>query len=133
MTLIKKEYLLVFHDLQRVLSELREEFGIRNNTFRELAATPGNLQIRLFLIQIESMCTMPVSELEGVHHSRIQLNFLADCRFAPFGIPLSLGDVFGVVVDYYGVIYEELGSLVHFQVESILFSNRHHEEPFEKN
>jgi hypothetical protein len=40
MTLINKEYLLVFHDLQRVLSELREEFGIRNNTFRELAATP---------------------------------------------------------------------------------------------
>jgi hypothetical protein len=114
MTLINKKYLLIFHDLQRVLSELREEFGIRNKTFRELAATPGNLQIRLFLVQIESVCAVPVSELEGVQHTSIQLNFLADCRFAPFGVPLSLGDVFGVVVDYYSVIYEELCSLVHF-------------------
>ena len=87
----------------------------------------------MFLVQIESVGTMPIPEFEGIEHAGIELNFLADCSLAPFSVSLSLGDVLGVVVDYDGVVYEELGALVHLQVESVLFRNRHVEEPFEKD
>jgi len=37
------------------------------------------------------------------------------------------------MVDYDGIVYEELGTLVYLEEESVLFGNRHVEEPFEED
>lgn len=76
---------------------------------------------------------MPIPQLEGIQHSSIQLNFLANCSFAPFSISLSLSNIFSVVVNNDCIVYEELSSLVNFEIESVLFRNGYIEEPFEKD
>jgi len=37
------------------------------------------------------------------------------------------------MVDYDGIVYEELGTLVYLEEESVLFGDRHVEEPFEED